>query len=107
MRRAFLVPFFMVLLSLAAWAAAEDAPQVVTDPRQAFMTGAIVVKGEGAAPEDKSLSAVQRRIMALRAAKVVALREVTEIVDGVSVNGETAVVNAAAEIGRASCRERV
>src|SRR5574337_282209 len=35
--------------------------------------------------------------MALRAAKVVALREVTEIVDGVSVNGETTVVNAAAE----------
>lgn len=96
MRRAFLVPFFMVLF-LAAWAVAEDAPQVVTDPGQAFMTGAIVVKGEGAAPADKSLSAVQRRIMALRAAKVVALREVTEIVDGVSVNGETAVSNAALE----------
>ncbi len=97
MRRVLLVPFFIMLLALSAWAEPQDFPQVVTDPRQAFMTGAIVVKGEGAAPSDKSLSAVQRRILALRAAKVVALREVSEIVDGVSVNGETAVVNAAAE----------
>lgn len=97
MRRVFLIPFFIVLLAAFAWAEAQDYPQVVTDPRQAFITGAIVVKGEGAAPADKSLSAAQRRIMALRAAKVVALREVSEIVDGVSVTGETAVVNAAAE----------
>lgn len=75
----------------------QGMPQIVTDPKQAFITGQIVVKGEGAAPADKKLTAAQKRIMALRAAKVVALREVAEIIEGVAVTGETLVVNAAAE----------
>lgn len=75
----------------------QDLPQVVTDPKQAFVTGSIVVKGEGAAPSDKGLSAAQKRILALRAAKVTALREIAEIIDGVAVSGDTTVVNAAVQ----------
>lgn len=98
MRKLLLVPLMIFLFAASAWAEMNQGlPQVVTDPRQAFVTGAIVVKGEGAAPTEKKLSAAQKRIMALRAAKVVALREIAEILDGVAISGETTVVNAAAE----------
>lgn len=92
-----LVPVFLFLLAGALRAEMQGMPQVVTDPKQAFLTGQIVVKGEGAAPTEKRLSAAQKRIMALRAAKVIALREIAEIIEGVTVSGETLVVNAAAE----------
>lgn len=97
MRRVLLLPIFMLLFAAAAFAESNGLPQVVTDIKQAFVKGSLVVKGEGAAPADKGLSAAQKRILALRAAKVIALREVSEILDGVTVNGETMVVNAAAE----------
>lgn len=90
----YLLPVFFFLLAGVVMAA---DPQLVTDPRQAFVTGSIVVKGEGAAPAGKAMTAAQKRIMALRAAKVVALREIAEIVEGVAISGDTLVVNAAAE----------
>lgn len=95
MRKILLLPVFFVLFVTAVAAELGDnTPTLVTDPGQAFVSGSIVVKGEGAAPADRSFTGAQKRIMALRAAKVVALREVAEIVDGVAVNGETTVVNA-------------
>ncbi|MEK6759676.1 MAG: hypothetical protein AABY51_07880 [Deltaproteobacteria bacterium] len=90
----YLLPVFFFLLAGVVMAA---DPQVVTDQRQAFITGSIIVKGEGAAPTGKGMSAAQKRIMALRAAKVVALRELAEIVEGVAISGDTLVINAAVE----------
>lgn len=98
MKKVLFIPLFIILLAVSVRAGTDEAtPQVTHDTRQAFVVGSITVKGEGAAPPDRSLSAAQKRILALRAAKVVALREVTEIVDGVAINGETNVVNAAAQ----------
>lgn len=90
----YLLPVLFFLLAGVVMAA---DPQVVTDQRQAFITGSIIVKGEGAAPTGKGMSAAQKRIMALRAAKVVALRELAEIVEGVAISGDTLVINAAVE----------
>lgn len=90
----YLLPVFFFLLAGVVMAA---DPQIVTDQRQAFITGSIIVKGEGAAPTGKGMSAAQKRIMALRAAKVVALRELAEIVEGVAISGDTLVINAAVE----------
>ena len=88
-----IVPVVLLLFAVVAWA--EVMPQVTTDQRQAFVTGSIVVKGEAVA--DRGLPAGQRRLMALRGAKVVAFREVAEIMEGVTVTGDTSVVNMAAE----------
>ncbi len=99
MKRLFLV-LLIILLPLAGSTRAQmggDLPSVTTDPSQAFVSGSIVVKGEGAAPADRPLSPAQKRILALRAAKVVALREAAEVLNGVSVYGETQVVDAAAQ----------
>lgn len=87
----------IAVLFFAAPALAQQPPQVVTDPSRAFVTGAIVVKGEGAAPSDRPMSRAQKKIMALRAAKVIALRELAEIIDGVAIFGETTIVDAAAQ----------
>lgn len=98
MKRILVLPVLIVLL-LAGWLFAEEAQKEpgTTDLRQAFISGALVAKGEGAAPVGGDLTDSQKRILALRSAKVVALREATEIVNGVRVNGETTVVNAAAQ----------
>lgn len=98
MKKIALIPMFIMLLAVAATAQMMGAPpQTTTDPKQAFISGSIIVKGEGAAPADKSLSPAQKRIMALRAAKVVALREIAEVIDGVAVSGDTTVQNAAVQ----------
>ncbi len=93
--------FFALLVTLlfAGMLSAEmerKAPEV-TDIRQAFITGSLIVKGEGSAPVDTTLGEAQKRILALRSAKVVALREAIEIINGVRVNGETTIVNAASQ----------
>lgn len=86
-----------VIFMLVALNPASAAEPVVTDDvTAAFAAGAIVVKGEGAAPEGPFTRA-QKRIMALRAAKAVALREAFEMLDEVTVTGETTVMNAASE----------
>lgn len=70
-------------------------PMVTASPSQAFINGNFVVKGEGAAPADRPLSPAQKRIMAIRAAQVVAYRNLAEFLQGVNVYGETLVKDAA------------
>ncbi len=95
MKRIWILPF--LLLFSAAALRAEPVVGLSPSVRDAaFMTGSIVVKGEGVAPADKSLSAGQKKLLSLRAAKVIALREAAEIVDGVLVNGETTILGASA-----------
>ncbi|MBI5562612.1 MAG: hypothetical protein HY894_07170 [Deltaproteobacteria bacterium] len=95
MKKLIFIPLFVLLFAVSA-IAETDMPQEVRDTRHALMTGSLVVKGEGAAPQDRPLSPAQKRIMALRAAKIMAARELSEVVDGISISGETTVVNAAA-----------
>lgn len=98
MKRLLVLPVLIVLFlagALFAEEAAQKEPEA-TDLRQAFISGALVVKGEGAAPQG-DLTDAQKRVLALRSAKVVALREATEIINGVRVTGETTVVNAASQ----------
>lgn len=73
------------------------APKEVRDINQVFKERIMVVKGEGAAPSDRPLSGGQKRLLALRAAKVVALRELAETLSGVRISGETCIVDAAAK----------
>jgi len=72
-------------------------PKEVRDLTQVFTERIMVVKGEGAAPSDRPLGGGQKRLMALRAAKIVALRELAETLSGVRVSGETCVQDAAAK----------
>jgi hypothetical protein len=76
---------------------AAVAPQEVRDPTKVFTERVMVVKGEGAAPSDRPMAGGQKRLMALRAAKVIALRELAETLSGVRVSGETCVQDAAAK----------
>jgi len=91
------LPFVVLFLSAVASAGTDSLPEVVTDIDKAFLKGSLVIKGEGAAPVDMALSPVQKRILALRAAKVTALRETAEILNGVIVTGDTLIEHAAAE----------
>ncbi len=70
-------------------------PVVTTSMSQAFINGQLIVKGEGAAPADRPLSIAQKRILAIRAATVVAYRNLAEFMQGVNVYGETLVKDAA------------
>ena len=93
-------PILMLLVLLAAGllgAAPGGPPPLSLGPDSAFMTGSIVVKGEGIAPDDKSLSDAHKRILSLRAAKVMAFREAAGILDGVLLHAEMTVLNAVKE----------
>lgn len=70
-------------------------PAPTTSISQAFINGQLVVKGEGAAPADRPLSLAQKKILAIRAATVVAYRNLAEFIQGVNVYGETLVKDAA------------
>jgi hypothetical protein len=95
MKRIWIVPVLLLFFAAALRSEPGVGPlPSLTD--NAFVTGSIVVKGEGVAPADRSLSAAQKKLLSLRAAKVIALREAAEIVDGVVVNGETTILGAAA-----------
>lgn len=85
-----------LLFLLAAFPARGETPRETRDAQEAFVNGAIVVKGEGASPQG-FFTVAQKRIMALRAAKAGAFRETAEILDGVTVSGDTTVLNASAE----------
>lgn len=103
MRRFLLFPLFFVLFVTSVFAATGDnIPAPVTDQATAFVSGSIIVRGEGAAGADTGYSPSQKRLMAMRAAKVDALREATGIINGVMVSGETTVVNASARSGKVS-----
>lgn len=90
------ISVIVVLAAAFVYAADTGSPELVTDSASAIVKGRIVVKGEGAAPIDRTLSGAQRKILAVRAAKIVAFREAVEIVDGVIINGETTVEDASA-----------
>ncbi|MGA1845719.1 hypothetical protein [Deferribacter abyssi] len=60
-------------------------PQPITNPSAAFSLGYMRVIGES--------EAGQRRYAALRAAKVVAQRDLLEVIQGVTVSGDTTVQN--------------
>ena len=94
------VPLVVLLGALAAGRGVSEekpAPKEIRDPTQVFTERMMVVKGQGVAPADRPLSAGQKEILALRAAKVVALRELAEILSGVRVSGETCIQDAAAK----------
>lgn len=85
-----------LLLVLSALPASASDPAETADAAQALMNGAIVVKGEGTSLKG-TFTEAQKRIMALRAAKSAALREASEVLDGVTVTGDTTVMNAAVD----------
>lgn len=90
------VPLVFLILAGATWAQfGTDTPDV-TDSEEAIVKGSIVVKGEGIAPTDRPLLQGQKRILALRAAKIVAIREAAETLNGMSISGETTILNASA-----------
>ena len=70
-------------------------PKEVRKNTEIFSERVIIVKGEGVAPADRPLSDAQKGMMAKRAAKVVALRELAEVLQGVQVTGATTVRDAA------------
>ncbi|HUI28386.1 MAG TPA: hypothetical protein VL403_20070, partial [Candidatus Kryptonia bacterium] len=74
----------------------DNVPHEVRDPKLVFTERVIVVKGTGVAPSNRPLSGGQKELLALRAAKVVALRELAEVLSGVRISGETCVQDAAA-----------
>lgn len=85
-----------ILASPSEARATEAAfPEETNGARDAFVKGVLTVKGEGAAPEG-SFSHAQKRLLALRAAKIAAYREITERLDGVAISGETTLFNASA-----------
>lgn len=88
-----LIPVLVLLMLANGWA--QSPPQVTTDPRQAFISGSFVVKGEATA--DQNMPMGQRKLMALRGAKAVAFRELAEVLNGVVVAGETTVENMATQ----------
>ena len=96
-----LIPLVVLVGALAAGRGVSEeggaAPKEVRDLNQVFTERMIVVRGQGVAPADRPLSPGQKEILALRAAKVVALRELAEILSGVRVSGETCIKDAAAQ----------
>lgn len=94
MRKLLFITLFLLIAALPVWA--EAVPQETLDSQAALVNGAIVVKGIGAAPQGL-FTLAQKRFMALRAAKAVAFREAAELLDGVTVSGDTTVFNASVE----------
>lgn len=95
MLRTLLTAFFALAFAAVSMAAAPEMPSETTDVKDAFIKGAITVKGEGYA-SDKPMSDAQKRMLAMRAAKTTALREIAEVLEGVTVTGDTTVENASA-----------
>ncbi len=88
--------FLFVAVTLFAAEVVQKEPEV-TDLRQAFISGTLVVRGDGAAQESGEMTEAQKKILALRSAKIVALRDAVEMINGIRVSGETTVVNAASQ----------
>jgi len=60
-------------------------------------TGRILVTGQGAVPERAGLSAAQKHLLGLRAAKLDAYRNMAELIGGFTVYGSTKVSDLAAQ----------
>ncbi len=90
--RFLLIPVFLFLAAFVSISiATAEMMQEIRDTKQALMAGKLVVKGEATA--DQTLPVGQRKLMAIRGAKVIALREIAEVIDGVVVSGESTVAN--------------
>lgn len=87
----------VLLVCQSAAISEETVPSEIRDAAQVFIDRMIVVKGEGAAPSDRPLSAGQKQLLAKRAAKVIALRELAETLAGVRIAGTTSVEDIAAK----------
>lgn len=96
MRKLLFLTLFLLVAALPA--RSESVPRETLDAEAAFVNGAIVVKGIGASPQGP-FTLAQKRFMALRAARAAAFREAAELLDGLTVSGETTVLNASAESG--------
>jgi len=70
-----------------------EAPQVVVKEVSPYRPIVIRVTGDGAAPGDRGLSASQRRLLAIRAAKLDAFRAIAEQVQGMKLVGNSSVAN--------------
>jgi len=89
---------FVAIIAVAQVSLADLKPVIPKEVRkntEIFTDRVIIVKGEGVAPADRPLSDAQKGLMAKRAAKVVALRELAEVLQGVNVTGDTTVRDAA------------
>ncbi|MBI5235460.1 MAG: LPP20 family lipoprotein [Deltaproteobacteria bacterium] len=96
MNKLLLLPMFLFLAAFASASTAfAENMQEIRDTKQALMAGKLVVKGEATA--DQTLPVGQRKLMAMRGAKVIALREIAEVIDGVVVSGESTVANMSAQ----------
>src|SRR5271157_5786200 len=67
---------------------------ITKTPQQAFISDYVLVIGEGL-PSPSSQSPAQRRLTAIRAATIVAYRQLAEFLDGFAVVGDTMVRDAA------------
>ena len=67
---------------------------ITKTPQQAFISDYVLVVGEGL-PSPASQSPAQRRLTAIRAATIVAYRQLAEFLDGFAVVGDTMVRDAA------------
>ncbi|MBI5047683.1 MAG: hypothetical protein HZB54_01850 [Deltaproteobacteria bacterium] len=104
----FMFTMVFLFLTLPVIAPAQ-VPSLTGTTSQAFIAGSITVKGEGVAPTNKPLNEAQKKILAFRAAKVMALRELAEILEGVAISGETLVKDAsvASDVVRATVQAMV
>lgn len=98
MKRTRMLGLIVTLALVAAPGVSQEngaVPKEIRDVTQVFTARRMVVKGEGVAPSDRPLGSAQKRLLALRAAKVVALRELAETLAGVRISGQTCVQDAA------------
>jgi len=97
MKNLLLAPFLILVFAFNAFA--QDMPNENRDLKQAFMAGSqgLVVKGTGAAPSDRPLSQAQKKMLALRAAKLVAIRELAEVIKGIPITGESIIKDMAVQ----------
>jgi hypothetical protein len=70
-----------------------EAPKVVVREVNPFEPIKVRVTGSGAAPVSRSLSASQRKLLSIRAAKLDAFRAVAEQVQGMKLVGNSSVAN--------------
>lgn len=70
-----------------------EAPKVVVKEVDPYQPIKIRVTGQGTVPLSKSLSAAQRKLLSIRAAKLDAFRSIAEQVQGMKLVGNSSVAN--------------
>ena len=82
----------ILVFSPSLSAQSSSGPQEIRNSDDAFKAGHLIVSGMGVGGDDVT-HAGQRKLMALRAAQVLAYRELLEVIKGLSLAGETSVRN--------------